>query len=341
LAVRAYLPYARRAWILHSEHETLSPMRKIHPAGLFEAICPLPHAKQRPHYQIRITDERGDTRTMHDPYSFEPLLTDYDLYLFGEGTHLDIYRKFGAQMRTVDDVAGVNFAVWAPNAAAASVIGDFNCWNDRQHAMRKHIPSGVWELFIPNIGPGEKYKFQFTLSNGQTIQKTDPHGFASELPPNTASVVADMDRHKWRDDDWMQQRARSNGLDRPISVYEVHLGSWRRGGQCTEGWFGYRELAHQLVEYCQEMGYTHLELLPINEHPFSGSWGYQPVGYYAVTSRYGSPEEFAYFVDHCHQNGIGVILDWVPAHFPRDDHGLRRFDGTALRTRRSASGRTS
>jgi 1,4-alpha-glucan branching enzyme len=210
-----------------------------------------------------------------------------------------------------------------------SVIGDFNDWDRRRHPLRKHIPSGLWELFVPGIGAGAIYKYQIRHQD-QSLEKADPYGFAAELPPRTASKVADLDRYTWCDNDWMATRAGRNALDAPMSIYEVHLGSWRRPGEEPTRWLDYRDLAHQLVDYCKEMGYTHLELMPVSEHPFSGSWGYQTVGYYSVTSRYGSPEDFMYFVDHCHQNGIGVLIDWVPAHFPRDAHGLRMFDGTHL-----------
>jgi 1,4-alpha-glucan branching enzyme len=246
-----------------------------------------------------------------------------------EGTHWTSYRKMGAQLRSVDGIEGVNFAVWAPNATGVSVIGDFNEWNAQRHPMRKHIPSGIWELFVPGLTAGAIYKYHIRHRD-QAFEKADPYGFAAEVPPRTASKVADLDRYTWGDNEWMANRHRANALDAPISVYEVHLGSWRRPGDDPRRWLGYRELADQLVDYCRQMGYTHIELLPVSEHPFSGSWGYQTVGYYAVTSRYGEPGDFMYFVDHCHQNGIGVIIDWVPAHFPRDGHGLRLFDGTHL-----------
>ncbi len=329
LAVRAYLPDTQQAWVLDPAHQVSRPMRRIHPAGLFEAICPMP---QDPHerYMFRVADGDGEVTTMHDPYAFDSYLTDFDYYLFGQGRHERIYDKLGAHLRTVDGVTGTNFAVWAPNATSISVIGSFNRWDARRHPMRKQIPSGIWELFIPDVAAGEQYKFRIRSWDGQTIDKTDPYGFAAELPPRTASIVADLGKYSWNDQQWMEQRRTHDPLNQPISVYEVHLGSWRRGGEHHHGWLNYRELAHQLVDYCLQMGYTHLELMPVSEHPFTGSWGYQTVGYYAVTSRYGTPEDFMYFVDHCHRNGIGVILDWVPAHFPRDGHGLRRFDGTAL-----------
>ncbi|MDG2410051.1 MAG: 1,4-alpha-glucan branching protein GlgB [Pirellulales bacterium] len=255
--------------------------------------------------------------------------SDYDCHLLGEGTHWGIYQLLGAHLANVDGVEGVHFGVWAPNADSVQVVGDFNAWTGSDHEMRKLIPSGIWELFIPEASEGEAYKFRLQ-SGGNTLEKSDPFGFAAEVPPRTASIVSDLDRYVWGDADWLQSRAQSNGLNAPISIYEVHLGSWQRDADHENGWFSYRELAHRLVEYCTRMGYTHLQLLPVSEHPFTGSWGYQTVGYYAATSRYGTPQDLMYFIDYCHQHGLGVILDWVPAHFPRDAHGLRQFDGTAL-----------
>jgi 1,4-alpha-glucan branching enzyme len=223
----------------------------------------------------------------------------------------------------------VNFAVWAPNATSVSIIGDFNVWDGRRHPMRKHIPSGFWELFVPGIGEDTLYKYRVKHGD-QIFEKADPYGFGAELPPRTASKVVNLERYNWADSEWMTRRLEANKLDAPMSFYEVHLGSWKRPGDDPHRWMTYRELAHELVDYAKGMGFTHIELLPVNEHPFSGSWGYQPVGYYAPTSRYGTPQDFMYFVDHCHQCGLGVVLDWVPAHFPRDGHGLRQFDGTAL-----------
>jgi len=329
LAVRAFLPNSQQAWVVDPQHGQPQPMRRIHPAGLYEAICPMTHDTTNHRYQLRVADARGAETTMHDPYSFPPLLTDFDLHLLAEGKHWTSYQKLGAQIRSIDGITGVNFAVWAPNATGVSIIGDFNEWNGRRHPMRKHIPSGVWELFVPGLPAGTIYKYQ-VRHHDQVLEKADPYGFAAELPPRTASKVAHLDAYDWQDGDWMATRERNNGLAAPISVYEVHLGSWKRSSEDPNGWMNYRELAHQLVEYCHQMGYTHLELMPVSEHPFTGSWGYQTVGYYAITSRYGTPEDFMYFVDYCHQCGIGVILDWVPAHFPRDAHGLRMFDGTHL-----------
>jgi len=329
-AVRAYLPKTKQVFLVDQAHHILQPMRRIHPAGVYEAVGPATDPALRQPYKLLVTQDNGQTMIMYDPYAFDSFLTDYDLHLLGEGTHWHVYERLGARLRTVNDVRGVNFAVWAPNAHSVQVIGDFNSWDGRAHAMRKLIPSGIWELFIPDLRPGEKYKFRLRTADGETVEKSDPYGFAAELPPCTASIVADLDRYHWNDSAWMEARRTRNPLDKPMAVYEVHLGSWRRHGDRLHGWLNYRELAQRLVEYCREMGFTHVELLPVSEHPFTGSWGYQTVGYYAVTSRYGTPEDFMYFVDHCHQNDIGVIIDWVPAHFPKDGHGLRRFDGTAL-----------
>ncbi|GHT17869.1 1,4-alpha-glucan branching enzyme GlgB [Planctomycetales bacterium] len=261
----------------------------------------------------------------------ENFLTDYDLYLLGEGNHWRSYEKLGAHFRAVNGVKGVNFAVWAPNATAVSVIGEFNNWNAAVNPMHKHIPSGFWEVFVPDVKEWATYKY--LVRNGDTVfEKSDPVGFFAEMPPYTASKVVDLERYQWGDTDWLEKRKQQDNdwLHKPMSIYEVHLGSWRRPGDNPNRWLTYRDTADQLVEYVKEMGYTHIELLPVAEHPLSASWGYQVIGYYSVTSRYGSPEDFMYLVDLCHQSGIGVIIDWVPAHFPRDGHGLRLFDGTAL-----------
>ncbi len=265
-----------------------------------------------------------------DANRIQPLLSDLDIHLFNEGNHYDIYERLGAHVRSVDGVTGVNFAVWAPNARAVSVVGNFNDWNGRQNMLRPNGRSGVWELFIPAIGYGELYKFLVTDIHGQQILKADPFGFYGELPPKNASVVYDLSAYQWNDQQWMEQRGNGNPTELPISVYELHLGSWRQDSQRQNGWMNYREIAHQIVEYCQQLGFTHLELMPVSEHPYTGSWGYQTVGYFAATSRYGTPDDFMYFVDYCHQHGIGVIIDWVPAHFPKDGYGLAKFDGTAL-----------
>ncbi|MEI8206709.1 MAG: 1,4-alpha-glucan branching protein GlgB [Kiritimatiellales bacterium] len=257
-----------------------------------------------------------------------PKLTDFDLFLYGKGTHYRTYEKFGAHLLEEDGKKGVYFAVWAPNAQHVSVIGSFNNWEAWIHPMTPIDNSGVWELFIPGVKEGDQYKFEIKGPDGFWAQKADPYAFAAELRPRTASVVCDLSRYQWNDAAWIEQRAQTKWYERPISVYEVHLGSWKR--QDGWRWLTYRELAEQLIPYVKEMGYTHIELMPIAEHPFDGSWGYQTSGYYAPTSRFGSPDDFRYFVDRCHQADIGIILDWVPAHFPKDAHGLGYFDGTHL-----------
>jgi len=329
-AVRAFLPNSTQAWVVHKGHSKSQPMRRIHPAGLYEAICPTTEINSAEPYMLRVADHQGQQTTMHDPYSFPPLISDYDLYLLGEGKDWRSYEKLGAQLRTVNGVDGVNFAVWAPDAQGVSVIGDFNGWEGHRHPLRKHVPSGVWELFVPGLSDGTIYKYRVKSRWGEDCDKADPYGFAAEVPPRTASKVCDLNRYQWHDANWVADRPRAQALDKPMNMYEVHLGSWRRPGDDPQRYLTYRELAHQLVEYCVEQGFTHIELLPVSEHPFSGSWGYQTVGYFAATSRFGSPQDFMYFVDHCHQAGLGVIIDWVPAHFPRDGHGLRRFDGMAM-----------
>jgi len=257
------------------------------------------------------------------------MLTDYDLHLLGEGRHWKSYEKLGAQLHVVDGVAGVNFAVWAPNAEALSVVGDFNGWDGRHHPMRKPVSSGIWELFVPGIGAGTLYKYR-VHADGSFSDRSDPYGFGAEVPPRTASKVVDLVCHSWRDQEWMEQRASRNSLSAPLSIYEVHLGSWRRPGTEPHRWLSYADLERELVPYCLEMGFTHVEFLPPMEHPLSASWGYQTIGLFAATSRFGSPQDLMALIDALHRAGVGVIIDWVPAHFPRDGHGLRRFDGTAL-----------
>ncbi len=336
VSVRAYLPNAEGAWVIDPSHEKKRvEMTRIHPGGLYEATCPTlisrgANGDKRFDYLIETQEPGGMTSKTRDPYSFPHFLSDFDIYLLGEGTHWSSYEKLGAHLRTVDGVTGVNFAVWAPNARGVSVVGNFNKWDGRRHQLQKRIPSGFWEIFIPEIGEGEVYKFQIKQADGVITERSDPYGFYAEVPPCTASVVADLSKYTWQDAKWLENRKDYDWQHKPFSVYEVHLGSWRRPGDEPQKWLSYRDTAIQLVEYVKEMGYTHIELMPVAEHPLTASWGYQVVGYFAVTSRYGKPEDFMFFVDLCHQNGIGVLLDWVPAHFPKDGHGLRRFDGTAL-----------
>jgi 1,4-alpha-glucan branching enzyme len=257
------------------------------------------------------------------------MLTDFDLHLLGEGRHWKSYEKLGAQLHAIDGVAGVNFAVWAPNADAVSVVGDFNGWNGAAHRMHKRIPSGIWELFVPGLGPGTLYKYR-VHAHGTHSDRCDPYGFGAEVPPRTASVVVDLTSHAWRDDDWMARRAGCNALSAPLNVYEIHLGSWRRPGDDPHRWLTYADLERELVPYVVEMGFTHVEFLPPTEHPLSASWGYQTIGLFAATSRFGPPQALMSLIDALHRAGVGVIIDWVPAHFPKDAHGLRVFDGTAL-----------
>lgn len=263
--------------------------------------------------------------------SFSTILSEYDFYLLGEGKHWRSYEKLGAHFRTVDNVAGVNFLLWAPNATRVTVVGDFNSWNTHSNPMFKHYPSGLWETFVPGATEWDKYKY-WVECDGRGVERADPIGFYAELPPKNASVIVDLDRYRWNDSLWIQEREKcaNSWMRKPISIYELHLGSWVRSERAPEKLPNYRVIADELVQYVKKMGYTHIELLPIAEHPLLGSWGYQVIGMYSVTSRYGVPEDFMYFVDKCHQNGIGVLVDWVPAHFPKDSYGLRRFDGTAL-----------
>ena len=258
------------------------------------------------------------------------MITDYEAYLFGEGRWLRAWEKMGARPAERDSVRGYSFVVWAPNARGVSVVGNFNSWDGRANPMRSLGPSGLWEIFVPNFGEGELYKFEIHPHEGPPFVKMDPFALAAELPPRTASVTRHLGRHEWCDDDWMQAR-RTDGtaLDRPMSIYELHAGSWkRRDGEARL--LSWRELAAELVPYVNDLGFTHIELLPVMEHPFDGSWGYQVTGFFAPTSRFGTPDDFRFFVDECHRHGIGVLLDWVPGHFPKDAHGLARFDGTAL-----------
>ena len=267
----------------------------------------------------------------NDPYSFPPVIGDIDLHLFNEGTHNSLWQILGAHPIVHEGVAGTHFAVWAPNAKSVSVVGDFNGWDGTAHQLRSRGHSGIWELFAPGVGDGEVYKFQIFDRDGNRLpQKADPVGFGAEHPPKTASIVRKIDQYDWSDTKWMENRHIGHSIDKPISIYEVHLGSWKKVVEDNNRPLSYLEHANQLVSYARDMGFTHIELMPVSEFPFDGSWGYQPVGLYAPTIRYGTLDEFRSFVETCHQNEIGIILDWVPGHFPEDEHGLGRFDGTAL-----------
>lgn len=330
--VRFFQARAVEAELLPQGPQQPVAMRKIY-EGFFEGMLPGASelAPGPASYRIRFRTGYGEVYENYDAYAFPFLLTEFDLYLMGEGRHYDAYEKLGAHIRTVEGVTGVHFAVWAPSAQRVSVVGDFNRWDGRVNPMRYRGSSGIWELFVPELGEGTVYKYEFLGPSGHILPlKADPYGFASELRPNTGSVVARIDKHAWSDSEWMTRRTESNRLDQPITVYEVHLGSWRRVPEESNRWLTYRELADQLIPYVKDLGYTHIELLPVMEHPYDGSWGYQTLGYFAATSRYGSPTEFMEFIDRCHQAGIGVLLDWTPAHFPRDAHGLALFDGTHL-----------
>jgi 1,4-alpha-glucan branching enzyme len=333
VAIRAFMPEAAEAWVLRSSGAGAAPeqreLPRIHPDGFFELV--LPGESQVFSYRMRVKDREGYEWDFEDPYRFPPVLSDFDLHLMGEGTHYKKYERMGAHLREVEGVRGVAFALWAPNAKRVSVVGNFNKWDGRRHPMRVRGGSGIWELFIPGLAEGETYKYEIKSHYNDFLGlKADPYAFSSEVRPQTASLVADINRYEWHDEEWMANRPTRQGLSTPISIYEAHLGSWRRVPEEDNRMLTYRELAHQLVEYVRQAGFTHIELLPVMEHPLDESWGYQVTGYFAPTSRHGTPEDFMYFVDYCHQNGIGVILDWVPAHFPTDAHGLAYFDGTHL-----------
>ncbi len=326
--VRVFLPEASEVSLVpEGPGGRAVPMRIVHEAGVYEAR--LPQGASR--YRLRVTDRWGNRSERHDPYAFSPLLSDFDLHLFTEGRLYRAYDKLGAHLRTVDAVTGVQFAVWAPNALRVSIVGDFNGWDGRRHAMRSRGATGLWELFIPELPEGTLYKYEIRPRDGDAaFLKADPYAFAGELRPKTASVVRDLSQYRWNDRAWMDERGRRDQLAAPVAIYEVHLGSWARVPEDNHRWLTYHELAAKLIPYVKELGYTHIELMPVTEHPFDGSWGYQTTGYFAPTSRHGSPEDFMAFVDACHRAGVGVILDWVPSHFPDDPHGLAWFDGTQL-----------
>jgi 1,4-alpha-glucan branching enzyme len=321
ICVRAILPQAETVRI----PEVGQAMSRVHGTDIFEWRGDPASLPER--YRLNWRDQDHREHIAHDPYCFPPQLPDFDMHLFGEGRHWHAYRMLGARVHETDGINGVLFSVWAPNAARVSVVGDFNGWDGRCHSMRIH-GNGVWELFIPDLPPGLLYKFEIRAQDGSILLKSDPYGRRFEVRPSTAGIIEPPSQYRWRDEQWRLARAAHDWLSSPMSIYEVHLGSWQRG---PEGeMLNYRELGERLVAYVKDLGFTHIELMPITEHPYDLSWGYQTTGYYAPTSRFGSPDDLRWLIDHCHVNGIGVILDWVPAHFPKDAHGLGRFDGTAL-----------
>jgi 1,4-alpha-glucan branching enzyme len=327
VVVRAYRPAADRV-VAHIQSRPPADV-ELEDAGdgLFEGV--VKDAKLPLRYELEVAYPDGNTFTMRDPYSFEPTLGELDLHLAGEGRHEELYERLGAHVREIDGATGVAFAVWAPAAASVAVVGEFNSWDGRLHPMRSLGSSGIWELFVPGVEPGARYKYEIRTPDGELRMKADPYAFRAEHPPRTDSVVHHAE-HEWRDDDWLAERGTKLPHHEPISIYEVHLGSWRRSPDDPDVPLSYRDLGEQLARYCNDMGFTHVELLPVMAHPFSGSWGYQVSGYFAPDARHGTPDEFREMVDTLHEAGLGVILDWVPAHFPRDDWALARFDGTAL-----------
>ena len=324
--IRCFLPSADAVELIDYEGEAIAPMARLHGAGIFSVV--LADAPGR--YRLRAFFG-GDRVDMEDVYRFESTVGEQDLYLYGEGTHEHAYEFLGAHLMTIDGIAGCRFAVWAPNAQRVSVVGDFNFWDGRRHVMRKLFPGGIWEVFVPGVEADAMYKYEIKARDGSVQpHKADPFGFYSQVPPAQASVVVDRETYRWSDHDWQHKKREWTQHHRPISIYEVHLGSWRRVPEDQNRFLNYREIAAQLIPYAKHMGFTHLQFMPVSEFPFDGSWGYQPVGMYAPTSRFGTPDDFKYLVDQCHQNGLAVLIDWVPGHFPTDSHGLGVFDGTPL-----------
>ncbi len=328
LVVRAFCPGADAVKVVDSRSgEICADLVRVHADGFFAGYV---SGRDRFPYRLRVTVGR-DTCEIDDPYRFPPLLGEIDRYLLAEGTHWRAYEKLGAHPASIDGVRGVGFAVWAPNARRVSVVGPFNQWDGRRYPMRRHPSCGVWEIFIPRLEAGALYKYEIKSNAGDLLAlKADPFAFSSERPPHTASIVCDLSEDRESDRAWLERRAAIAARDAPISIYEVHLGSWRRRLEEGERYLSYDELADELIPYVRDLGFTHIELLPVTEHPFDGSWGYQPIGLFAPTSRFGSPDAFRAFVARCHGEGIGVIMDWVAGHFPADQHGLANFDGTAL-----------
>jgi len=326
---RVYHPGATSVSLKFDDGSKLN-LIKVHADGLFEASASGELPSSPDSYRIEATSGDGRVLIYRDPYAFAPLVGDLDLHLFGQGKHHEAYRVMGAHPRNVNGISGTSFAVWAPNAQRVSVVGDFNGWDGRRHMMRRLGGSGIWEIFVPGVEEGEHYKFELRGPQGEILLKTDPFGFYAQHDLRTACMVTDLEHYHWNDTAWMEFRAKRDAYSEPMAVYEVHLGSWRRKPDDHDRPLSYLELAEELVAYVKEMRFTHVELLPVMEHPFDGSWGYQVVNFFAPSSRFGRPDEFRFLIDRLHQAGIGVILDWVPGHFPKDAHGLARYDGTAL-----------
>ncbi|TNE73661.1 1,4-alpha-glucan branching protein GlgB [bacterium] len=327
--IRVFQPYVKQVEIVFGGKTKSVQASRINDSALFEATVKNTAIKKG--YTLKITQNDDSVIEKHDAYAFGPQITEFDLQIWGEGNHEQAYRFMGSHLVEVDGVKGVTFVVWAPSASRVSVVGPFNNWDGRLHIMRKYHDQGLWEMFIPGLEAGTLYKYEIaTPFSSIPFLKSDPYAFESELRPKTASIVSKLDGFKWTDDEWVANREKTQALDAPISIYEVHLGSWKRKGTADNDFLSYRELAAELIPYVLELGFTHIELLPIAEHPYDPSWGYQVTGYFAPTSRFGSPHDFMFFIDECHKHGIGVIVDWVPAHFTKDDHGLRLFDGTHL-----------
>lgn len=328
-----YRPEAQKVFVTDAKGNNRIELEEVEPGSGFFGLY-VESKKYTADYKLHIQYGENDIVVTADPYIFSPQISSDDLYLFAEGNHYQIYDKLGAHPMTINGIKGTYFAVWAPHARAVSVVGSFNLWDGRLHPMRTLEVSGVYELFIPGVEPGAIYKYQILTRTGEILMKADPYANCAELRPDNASVVADLRDFDWTDKKWMagrEKETRNSLRKKPMAIYEVHLGSWKKKDDGTEdGFYTYRELAPMIAEYVLDMGYTHIELMGIAEHPFDGSWGYQVTGYYAVTSRYGSPKDFMYFMNYMHKQGIGVILDWVPAHFPKDQNGLARFDGTCL-----------
>ena len=325
--IRAYQPRTKQIELLDENNNSLGLMTKLDDRGFYQINLGVGENFK---YRFKITNDQNNTYIAEDTYRFQPTIGDIDVYLFAEGNHHDIYKKLGAHVMEMDGVKGVGFAVWAPNAKRVSVIGNFNNWDGRVDVMRKHPTCGIWDIFIPGIGEGEVYKYEIKTQQDYILTKSDPVGFYAEKRPKTASIVYDLNHYNWNDAQWMAYREAYNSFDRPMSIYEVHLGSWRRKDEHGEEYLTYRELADYLVPYVANMGFTHVEFLPLCEHPLDASWGYQVTGLFAPTSRFGTPDDFRYMIDKFHQANIAVIMDWVPAHFPKDAHGLVEFDGTHL-----------